>query len=136
MRYGVIADVHSNLHALQATVSVLDEIAPDRILVAGDLVGYGAFPNECIELIASLDPVCIAGNHDLIALGRLSADRCIPLARNSLAWTAGVLHDDSRRYLDELPMFATVAGGVVLAHGALDDPQTYTTRRQDADTEL
>lgn len=136
MRYGILADIHANLHALEAVLDVMRECAPDRFVVAGDLVGYGAFPNECVELVAGLDAVCVAGNHDLIALGRLSPARCIPLARESLEWTSAVLDPGPRRFLDALRPIAAVGDGVVVAHGTIEDPQTYTVRVQDAEAQL
>src|SRR5919197_1277514 len=69
MRYGVLADIHGNLHALQAALEELRRCDVDGWLVAGDLVGYGPHPNECVELVAGLGGTCIAGNHDLIAPG-------------------------------------------------------------------
>src|SRR2546427_11361968 len=131
MRYGVLADIHGNLYALRAGLEELRRRGVDRWLVAGDLVGYGPNPNECVELVAGLDAICVAGNHDLIALGRLSDERCIPLAQTSLRWTRGVLGNDARAFLAGLPERASVPGGVTLAHGSLDNPQDYTvTPRQ------
>ena len=75
MRLGVFADVHGNLHALDARWTSSGRGAR-RILCAGDLVGYGPFPNECARRVASLDGLCVAGNHDLMALGRLGDERC------------------------------------------------------------
>jgi predicted phosphodiesterase len=136
MRYGVLADIHGNLYALRAGLEELRRRGVDRWLVAGDLVGYGPNPNECVELVAGLDAICVAGNHDLIALGRLSDDRCIPLARTSLRWTRGVLGDDARAFLAGLPQRASVPGGVALAHGSLDDPQDYTVTPLQASAQL
>jgi predicted phosphodiesterase len=127
MRYGLIADVHGNLDALSAVLSALEREEVDRYLVAGDLVGYGPYPNECVAAVAELDAGCVAGNHDLIALGELSDRRCIELARRSLAWTRQVLGSDARAFLAALPRTVTAPGGVVMAHGSLDDPQEYTT---------
>jgi predicted phosphodiesterase len=136
VRYGVLADIHGNLHALRAVLSALGREGVDRYLIAGDLVGYGPHPNECVELVAGLDAVCIAGNHDLIALGRLSDDRCPELARRSLRWTRGVLADDARHFLNSLPLRATAPGGIVMAHGSLDDPQEYTRKPRQAAAQL
>ena len=69
MRYGVLADVHGNLDALRAVLRALERHGVDRYLVAGDLVGYGPYPNECVAALAELPATCVAGNHDLIALG-------------------------------------------------------------------
>jgi predicted phosphodiesterase len=124
MRYAVLADVHANLHALDAVLGLLERERPDRWIVAGDLVGYGPHPDECVARVLELGPVCVAGNHDLIALGRLGDDRCIPLARESLAWTAAAISPRTRAALEALAVLAD-AGDVVVAHGSLDDPQEY-----------
>ena len=124
MRFGVIADVHANVHALDAVLAALGGV--DRIVCAGDLVGYGPRPNECVERIASLDPpaVVVAGNHDLMAVGRLPTLDIGPLPRQTLEWTWDVLDRDARVYLESLPQ--TIAtDGVVVAHGSLDDPVEY-----------
>lgn len=136
MRYGVLADVHGNLHALERVLELFERLGVDRYLVAGDLVGYCAFPNQCVERVRQLDPVCVVGNHDLIALGLLSDRRCIELARRTLRWTAEVLTDESRAYLASLPTRALVDAGVTLAHGTLDDPQEYVVRPEQAVEQL
>jgi predicted phosphodiesterase len=136
MRYGVLADIHGNLHALRAVLEELERREVDGWLVAGDLVGYGPYPNECVELVAGLDAVCVAGNHDLIALGRLSDERCIPMARHSLRWTSGVLGEAARTFLASLPPRAIAPGGVALAHGSMDDPQDYTVTPPQAFAQL
>jgi predicted phosphodiesterase len=122
MRVGVIADVHANLPALDAALAALRSHGIERLACAGDLVGYGPHPNECVSVLAEAGAVCVAGNHDLIALGRLPDDGCVAVARRTLAWTARQLSDDSRDYLAGLPPTATVADRIVLAHGDLHDP--------------
>jgi len=135
VRYGVIADIHGNLPALQAALRALRRLGVDRYACAGDLVGYGPFPNECVETVAALDPLCVAGNHDLIAIGRLTDANCIALARESLRWTRRVLRDDVRAYLESLPLRVD-AESLVLAHGSLEDPEEYTTGPEQADRQL
>jgi predicted phosphodiesterase len=135
MRYGILSDVHANLHALEAAERALAAESVDSYLCAGDLVGYGPLPDECVARVAALPGPCVAGNHDLIALGLMSSDRCVPLARNSLAWTARHISDDTRAVLARLPRLAT-ANGVVVAHGSLDDPQRYIRDSAEAAAEL
>jgi putative phosphoesterase len=125
MRLGIVSDVHGNLPALQASLEALRDFGIDELACAGDLVGYGPMPNECVEALADAGATCVAGNHDLIALGRLSDDRCVPVARRTLRWTAGVLSPAARGFLTRLPLHARI-GDVVLAHGALGDPQAPT----------
>ena len=129
MRVGVVADVHSNLPALRAALGLLDAAGIDRLGCAGDLVGYGPHPNECVAMLAEAGAVCVAGNHDLIALGRLAPDRCVPVARQTLRWTAGQLAPSSREFLEGLPAQATI-GELVLAHGSLGDPEAPTRTEQ------
>lgn len=74
VRLGVLADVHGNLHALKRALAALERESVDAYVCAGDVVGYGPYPNECVELIASRRTTCVAGNHDLIAVG-LPVDR-------------------------------------------------------------
>jgi predicted phosphodiesterase len=136
MRYGILADVHANLPALESTLLALASQSVDRYLLAGDLVGYGPHPNECVEVIAGFDPICVAGNHDLMAVGKLSDERCIPIGQAAMRWTRSVLRDDARRYLEALPLKAEAEGGVVLAHGSLDDPEEYTTNTAEAQAQL
>ncbi len=136
MRYGILADIHGNLPALESALARLRHLGVDRYLVAGDLVGYGPFPNECVAAVAALDSVCVAGNHDLIALGRLSDAKCIPLARRSLEWTRHVLDADARAFLEAMPLRAQVAEAISIAHGSLDDPSEYTLRPEQAVAQL
>ena len=131
MRYGVIADIHANAHALDAALEFLASQHVDRYLCAGDLVGYGPAPNECVRRVLALPGVSVAGNHDLIALGRLDDERCIPLARASLRWTRGVLENDVRALLGGLPLGAD-ADGIALRHGSLADPQVYVITNEQA----
>lgn len=136
MRYGVMADVHGNLAALEAAIAALRKAGVDRWLCAGDLVGYGPQPNECVELLAGLEATCIAGNHDLAVVDRLSGeDRSGRLARRTQAWTRAWLRDDVRDFLAALPLSVEV-DGVTVAHGALGDPQRYVRTDRDAAQQL
>jgi predicted phosphodiesterase len=132
VRYAVLSDVHANLPALRTVLDSLQSERVDGYLVTGDVVGYGAHPNECIELLASLDAVCVAGNHDLIAIGALPPTRAGQLARRTLEWTTSVLSPAGRDYLAALPR-STVVGDALLAHGSTDDPEEYVTTPQRAD---
>ena len=124
MRIGVLSDIHANLFALQAALRRLKAEGVDSWVCAGDLVGYGPHPNECVETIAELDPVAVTGNHELLVLGAIPAQRAGRLARTSLTWTRDAIRDDVRSYLAALPRVAH-APGVVVAHGSLDDPEEY-----------
>lgn len=135
MRYGVISDVHGNLFALKAAVSRLEREGVDGWLCLGDVIGYGPHPNECVETIAELGAVAVAGNHELIILKRLTDSRSGRLAQETQGWTRSVLRDDCRAYLGRLPTVVS-ANGFVLTHGSLDDPEEYLTRSSQAIDQL
>ncbi|HEX2085074.1 MAG TPA: metallophosphoesterase family protein [Solirubrobacteraceae bacterium] len=126
MRLGVFADVHANLHALDVVLGALEAEGAQRLVCAGDLVGYGPRPVECVRRIGELGVPCVAGNHDLIAIGRLEDDDCIALARRSLRWTASELDDAATAALAALPWEEAVEG-VAVAHGSPGDPREYVT---------
>lgn len=135
VRHLVLSDVHGNVHALRAVLDAVSGERIDRVLCLGDLVGYGPFPNECVAAVAGLDAITVAGNHDLIAIGELSDERCGPLARRTTAWTRAALDDGTRRYLAALPR-TTRVDGVLLAHGSIEDPQQYVRGVERATDEL
>ncbi len=83
----------------------------------GDIVGYGPKPGECIELIRRMDAVCIAGHHDLAAIGRLDTACFNPVAEIAVRWTAAHLSAAAVQYLDALPL-ALVKGDFYLVHGS------------------
>lgn len=124
MRLGLLSDVHANLAALEAVLARLDEERVDGLLCAGDLVGYGPQPDACVAALAAAGVRSVAGNHDLIALGQLGLERTDALARTTLEWTRTALAPASREALRALPGLRD-EGDVVVAHGALGDPQRY-----------
>ncbi len=127
MRTGVLADVHANLPALRAVLAALERRGVQQLLVAGDLVGYGARPNECVATLAEAGARCVLGNHDLLVLDRLPGTRFPSYARQSADLHRSLLSADVRAYLESLPTRLR-AGRVLMAHGSLDDPEEYVFR--------
>ena len=123
MRYGVLSDIHGNLAALESALAALRREGVDGFLCTGDLVGYGPRPNECVETVAEIGAVCVAGNHELLALDRLPEPDLSPLARETLPWTRDALRDDVRCFLSQLPLRAETPESIVLTHASLRDPQ-------------
>lgn len=124
MRYALLSDVHGNAHALLAVLAAAKARGVDGYVCAGDLVGYGALPNECVDLLAEHSALCIAGNHELMVDGRLTDERCTAMARAGVRWTRGVLRDDVAAFLAGLPLRLDLPG-LTVAHGSLEDPQEY-----------
>ena len=61
MKYAIISDIHSNLEAFERVLLEIDRIGADRIVCLGDIVGYGADPNECLEIVRERQVACIMG---------------------------------------------------------------------------
>jgi predicted phosphodiesterase len=121
MRVAVISDIHANLHALQAVLAEVDRDPPDELWCLGDVVGYGAQPNECAEIIAERADLCLAGNHDLAALDQLDISSFSPAAAEAALWTRGELGDGPREFLAGLRA-TDESREVALYHASPRDP--------------
>jgi len=125
--YGVLGDIHGNREALEAVLAALEERGIRQFLCVGDVVGYNADPDECVELLRARRVSAIAGNHDLIGLRRLDFSRCSNKARYSLQRTRHALRRESAQWLAALPPHQVI-GAVVLVHGGVRDVQQYMRR--------
>lgn len=103
MKYAIISDIHSNLEALQKALGIIDEKKVDEIICLGDIVGYGANPNECTELVKERCPIVVLGNHDAAALDTTIADEFNAVARKAAVWTANTLKQENHDFLSSLP---------------------------------
>jgi diadenosine tetraphosphatase ApaH/serine/threonine PP2A family protein phosphatase len=121
LRIAVLSDVHANLHALEAVLAEVDAAGVDELWCLGDLVGYGPRPNECVALLRERAAVCLAGNHDLVVLGKIPIHAFAGEAAAAASWTRGVLDERERTFLDGLAP-AGDARGVALYHGSARDP--------------
>ena len=124
-RYGLIADIHGNREALAAALAALDERGAERIVCLGDIVGYNADPDECVALVRKRCSVSIAGNHELIGLGRLGFKRCSNNAEYALRRTRRMLGRDAALWLSGLPSNLRPEPHVLLVHGGVRDLQQY-----------
>lgn len=123
MRYAVLSDIHGNLEALGAVLADLDQRA-DAILCTGDVVGYGADPVACLDLVAARAAVIIAGNHEHAVAGLLGLDWFNPYARAAAEWTRARLDADHLSYLASLPLAAEV-GDATLVHASPERPDEW-----------
>ncbi len=120
MRIAVISDIHSNLHALEEVAGAIEEEDIDMVLCAGDIVGYGAFPNECCEIVERLADRAVVGNHDLAAVAK-DTRLMNPYAAKAAEWTSEHLNGDSKLFLDSLKTgarFALDDSAAGLFHGS------------------
>ena len=122
MRALIVADVHSNLEALQSVIDNAQERDGfDRIWFLGDLVGYGPDPGACIDLIRQYDNAGVAGNHDLASIGKLSLEAFNPHAAAANRWTATQLDEAQSRFLGDLSL-KLERDEFTLVHGSPRDP--------------
>lgn len=135
MRYGIVSDIHANYPALEVMLRCFEDQGVDQILCAGDIVGFGPQPNECVERLAELGVVAVAGNHDLMVAGRLDEKATSDRVRQSTEWTTAVMRSEGLRYLRDLPMTAEVPG-IRMAHGSLSSPLEYVTTAAQAGDQL
>jgi diadenosine tetraphosphatase ApaH/serine/threonine PP2A family protein phosphatase len=133
MRYLIIADIHANIEALE-TVLTAATGSWDRLLVLGDLVGYGGAPNEVVDRIRDLNPAAIIrGNHDKAACGLEDGSNFNHVARVAATWTYETLTGVNRQYLRELPAGPeAIDDHVEICHGAPFDEDHYIFDAEDA----
>lgn len=117
MRIGIISDVHANLEALQACLGVLDERGVDYMACLGDVVGYGAQPNECCKIIRDRADVTVLGNHDAAVCGRMDYSFYRAAARQALDWHARRISNGNRKWLKGLPYIHRL-GDIAFCHAS------------------
>jgi predicted phosphodiesterase len=127
MRYLVLSDIHANIDALEGVLADAVSSGYERVVVLGDLVGYGAEPNRVIERVRALNPAAaIRGNHDKVAAGLESAEGFNPTAKRAANWTRDALTDENRQYLQSLPAGPIALDALtLLCHGSPVDEDTY-----------
>ncbi|HWC09158.1 MAG TPA: metallophosphoesterase family protein, partial [Solirubrobacterales bacterium] len=87
MRAAVLSDVHANLPALEAVLAAIERADVDQLWCLGDVVGYGADPEACTELVRERCNICLVGNHDLAVLDELDISSFSGTARAAVEWT-------------------------------------------------
>lgn len=132
MKYLVLSDIHANLEALEATLAAAGSY--ERVLVLGDLVGYGADPNAVIDRVRALPTAAIIrGNHDKVSVGLEDADAFNDLARQAIEWTAATLTADNRAWLAALPQGPVIVDDLIeICHGTTFDEDVYVFDNLDA----
>lgn len=119
MRLGIFSDVHANIEALSAVMHAYRQEAIDDYYCLGDVVGYGASPNECADIIRQKAKVTILGNHDAAVAGRMDYSYYYEAARQALDLHARQLTDENLKWLKTLPYRHDVRDArVTLCHGS------------------
>ncbi len=134
MRYLILSDIHANIDALETVLAAAAPGTWDRVMVLGDLVGYGAEPNAVVDRVRALDPIAvIRGNHDKAGCGLDDGSSFNNVARMAAFWTLEALTPANRDYLRALPQGpATIDETVEICHGAPFDEDHYIFDGDDA----
>jgi predicted phosphodiesterase len=137
VRYAILADIHSNLTALEAVLADLkNQGGADEIWCLGDIVGYGPDPHECLEIVRARCSLCVAGNHDLAASGQLDTTSFNQEAARAARWSNRQLSEDEARFLSGLPLKAE-REDFTLVHGSPREPVwEYILSERDASENL
>ena len=121
MLVAIVSDIHGNRHALEAVLADVASTDARELWCLGDVVGYGADPNDCCALIRENAAVCLAGNHDLAVTGTIPLDEFSHGAALAARWTQEVLADDHVEWLRALSPQGDEEG-VGLYHASPRDP--------------
>jgi len=122
MRYAIIGDIHANLAAFTAVLQdIVHQGGAEKVWCLGDIVGYGPDPHQCVELLRQTNHVCVAGNHDWGAVGKVDTADFNPDAARACQWTARQLTPDDVKYLASLPL-TIEEGDFTLVHGSPREP--------------
>jgi len=124
VKYGIISDIHGNLPALEGVLTKLKEQGVDQYVCGGDIVGYGANPRECIDIIRNLDCKTIAGNHDWAAIEMINVDLFNIYARSAVLWTREQLSKSDLEYLQSLPLQVYMED-FEISHGTVHAPENF-----------
>ena len=128
MKVAILSDIHGNLEGLEAALADIAAHGITRIFCLGDVVGYGASPNECTARIRSVVEANVLGNHDEVCLGRGRIEYFNSVARMAALWTQGVMNPDTRAYLEAAPMtvpFSENGMSALLVHASPYFPEDW-----------
>lgn len=124
MRYAILSDIHSNLEAMTSVLEDIHALRVDEILCLGDIVGYGANPKECLDLVKKECHRVVIGNHDHAVIGLTNKEYFNPNAKKAVEWTADQLAPEDTGFLKRLPMIQTLEN-FVMAHASLNKPEDW-----------
>jgi len=124
MRIAIISDIHSNLEALEKALSIIAEKKIEEIVCLGDVVGYGANPNECLSLVRGITSHILLGNHDEAAVNLKNVEDFNPHAQLAAAWTNKTLTDENKKFIEALP-YTLELSGLRFVHSSPFEPDAW-----------
>ncbi len=124
MKYAIFSDVHANLHALNRVLEDIEQQKVDRTVCLGDLVGYGAFPNQVVDKVRDTCDVVIAGNHDHAAVGIMDISAFNEYAHRAVIWTRDKLSAINTKWLQSRPL-NVVENEIQFVHASPVEPRKW-----------
>jgi diadenosine tetraphosphatase ApaH/serine/threonine PP2A family protein phosphatase len=124
MLIAVISDVHGNLPALEEVLKKTEELNVDSVVCLGDTVGYGPYPNECVDLVQARCSIVLQGNHDSGLVGGTPIEDFNHYGLQAIQWTQTVVTQENQDYLAGLPYTAEFEG-TTLAHASPGNPDHW-----------
>ncbi|MDO5450443.1 MAG: metallophosphoesterase family protein [Akkermansia sp.] len=123
-RTAIISDIHANMHALAAVMTDVQQEACTDVVCLGDVVGYNAYPKECLDYVRSLNCPIVKGNHDE-EVARSENTRMNPVARAAMEWTRRQLTAEDLNWLMRLQFQRMVNSSYMIVHSTLDQPMAW-----------
>lgn len=124
MKWALLSDIHGNFEAFEVVLGRLSKEGIDKVAFLGDIVGYGASPNECIDLLRDKADVMVAGNHDYGAIGLTATSDFNSVARAAIEWTREQLSDTNSSFLSRLPL-TSITDDLTFVHSTPYNPQDW-----------
>jgi len=127
MKYLILSDIHGNLEALQAVLQEVRPVEIDKYVCLGDLVGYGASPDEVVDCVREMKPLAvIRGNHDRVSAGLSDGSDFNYAAREAAFWTREELSSENKAYVADLPQGPVEVDDLFdIFHGSPQDEDYY-----------
>jgi diadenosine tetraphosphatase ApaH/serine/threonine PP2A family protein phosphatase len=123
-KIAIISDIHSNIHALDSVINHIKNQQADMIVCLGDVIGYGAFPQECVRYVDDNKILTIMGNHELAILNKERLIHMNQYAHKSLEWTQNKLSPESLAWISKLP-FQLQIENCLFVHAAPQNPEVF-----------
>jgi len=125
LRYAILSDIHGNFDALDAVLGVLKKEKIDKFVCLGDLVGYGAEPQKCIDVVKEICVATVAGNHDFACVEKTNIEFFNAFAKEATLWTRKNITPAGRKWLEDLPLLSDVDDTFTIVHGTLYSPPLF-----------
>lgn len=124
MKFGIFSDIHSNYDAFLEVLKIYEKEKIDRFICAGDIIGYGAEPDECIEKLKELNVLCVMGNHEYALKNEKYIQYFNDAAYLSIKWHSKNMSDNSKNYITNIP-FHLKESIFEICHGSAFEPEEF-----------